>query len=121
MKVEDLEEQKEIFRNNEEFGKRAKPLNDCIVQFCFDPECVFLLINPNCRTILHYYLHGIIKFFLTLKKNVDILLAVIEEAYQNSCSDSLWKEPELFPASTSCPHIISSGHRTDSLFWGHSL
>lgn len=86
MKVEHIEKQKEIFRNKEEYGKRGKPPTDYIAQFCFDPECLFLLINPNYRTILHYYLHyylhGVIKFFLILKENVEYCLLSVKKLIQ---------------------------------------
>lgn len=63
--------------------------------FSFDPEYVFILISSNYRSILHYRLHGVWSL-LVLKKNVDTLLVVTEEASPKSCSGSLWKESELF-------------------------
>lgn len=64
--------------------------------FSFDPACLFFLINSNYRSILDHHLHGVWSL-LVLKKNVDTLLVVTEEASPTSCSGSLWKESELFP------------------------
>lgn len=48
----------------------------------FDPECLFLLINSNYRSILHYHLHGVWSL-LVLKKNVDTLFVVTKEVSQS--------------------------------------